>query len=82
MLPSIKGANWLQCCPYWLIKQPSATEALEVMFYGDKGNLPAIYNAGYPMPYAIKNAYRSCDAGYNEGINEKSKKDQKRKSKQ
>jgi len=76
MLPSIKGANWLQCCPYWVIKQPCAIEVMDIAFYADKGNLPAIYNSGYPMPYALKNAYRSFDAGYNEGINEKSKAEQ------
>jgi hypothetical protein len=48
---------------------------MEVAFWADKGNLGSIYNSSNPIPYALKNAYRSFDAGYNEGMNEKIKKE-------
>ena len=52
---------------------------MDIAFWADKGNLNILFNSGNPMPVALKNAYRSFDAGYNEGIHEKSKSEQKNK---
>ena len=78
-LPAFNRPMFLQCCPYWIIKQQSAIEVMDIAFWADKGNLNILFNSGNPMPVALKNAYRSFDAGYNEGIHEKSKSEQKNK---
>jgi hypothetical protein len=52
---------------------------MDMAFWADKGNLPAFYNSSNSMPVALKNAYRNFDAGYNEGLNEKIKSEQKNK---
>jgi hypothetical protein len=37
------------------------------MYWSEKGNLSAFYNANNPMPVALRQAVKACEAGYHEG---------------
>lgn len=56
------------------MKHPCVYEVLDVSFWAEKNALPAIWHpTENPMPVALKEAYKSMDAGYHEGMDEKNK---------
>jgi hypothetical protein len=70
---------FLHCCPYWLHELAGIQEVADGAFWAGEHNLSAIYNADNPMPSLLKRGIKIYTAGYNEGLDERFKKEDARK---
>jgi len=60
---------WLQCCPWWLVRQPAIRDVSDAAFWAEQGNLGVIYASG-DIPVILRDAVKSYSAGYHDGTDE------------
>lgn len=64
-----------------MMRQPRAIEVMDVAFWGEKSGIGSIWHpVTNPMCTALKNGYKHFDAGYHEGIDEKSEEEKRLKA--